>query len=620
MATTDSTRRTAEYLRLIFRQTPGVVWATDRELRLTYVQGRTVRIDETMAERMVGTTVYEFLGTRDPTEPGVAHHLAALAGGNQAFSYVRGDRWFEVVIEPLRDAVGTIIGCVGAAIDVTRQRETTKWLERSVSMLEATLDASEDGILVFDRAGRVTAQNRRFRELWRVPPPLIEQGNDRGLLSFLANQLEDPKAFADRMLDVDASAGRAPADVLRFTDGRVFEGYSMPQLVGDAVVGRVWTFQDVSERERLLKRATFLADATRLLASLDIEKALRGVAHLAVPYLGERCAIDLIRDGAPERIVLLPPDDGADRVPEIHPAALGGHALIYGAAGRSHLSVPLICREKVTGAVTFVAPRTRRYTTTDLDVVKDLAGRAALSIDNARLYEGAREALASRDEFLSIAAHEIRGPLTSIHLAVQGLLRESLPPDAARTVLEVIEREDRRLGRFVDELLDLSRIRTGQLHFEIEEVDAGTVVRDVVSHLSGQVAHAHSTVSVTTRGALVGHWDRMRLEQVVTNLLSNAIKYANGEPIEITAEKSDSRVRIKVVDHGPGIEPALLPKLFDPFERGTQARHFGGLGLGLHISKVIVDGLGGTLTADSRPGEGAAFTVELPIARSPEHV
>jgi signal transduction histidine kinase len=298
---------------------------------------------------------------------------------------------------------------------------------------------------------------------------------------------------------------------------------------------------------------------------------------------------------------------------------LGGHAVIYTDAGRSHVAAPLMCREKVTGALTFVAAQARRYTAADLDVVNDLAGRAALSVDNARLYQGAREALASRDEFLSIASHEIRGPLTSIHLAVQGLMRDVLPPDAAQTALEIIEREDRRLGRFVDELLDLTRIRSGQLHFEIEEVDAGTVVRDVVSQMAGETALAGTSVSVTTNGELIGHWDRLRLEQVMTNLLSNAIKFSEGKPVEVIGEHADAHVRVRVIDHGMGIEPAMLERIFDPFERGTGARNAGGLGLGLHIAKVIVDGLGGTISVNSRFGEGAAFTVELPTARNHDH-
>ena len=572
-------------------------------------------LDAARVERLVGTTIYDFVGSRDPSEPVIAHHLAALAGGRQSFQYHRQDRWFEVLIEPLVDDAGATVGCVGAAMDITTQRETTQQLQRSLSLLEATLDATADGILVVDPQGHVGAYNRRFLTLWRVPRSLVRTGDDPALLSFVADQLEDPEAFLQAVRDLYASPDQDASDVLRFKDGRVFDRYSMPQLVAGDVVGRVWSFRDVTEREGLLRRATFLADATRLLSSLDVRTALTSVAHLAVPYLGELCAVDLIHEGSPERVVVAGGGDSG-RAPELRAGALGGHSIIYTAGSRSHMAIPLMCRDEPVGALTFVAPLSRQYTKADLDLPEELGRRIALSIDNARLYEGARRAITGRDEFLSIAAHEIRGPLASMHLAVQGLMRGSLPPASMRTALEVLQREDRRLGRFVDELLDLGRIRSGQLHFELEEVDLGTVVRDVVSRLSGELAQARSAVTVKTEGAMTGEWDRFRVEQVVTNLLSNAMKYGEGKPIDISAVRSGDRAILKVVDHGIGIEPTMLGKIFDPFQRVVDARNYGGLGLGLHIAKTIIDGLAGTITVDSRLGAGSTFTVELPVSRS----
>jgi signal transduction histidine kinase len=611
-----SRRGPREYLRLIFRQAPGAVWATDRELRLTHVHGRTEIMDDAAAQRMVGTSVYDFVGSRDPSEPLVAHHLAALAGGRQSFQYLRQSRWFGVVIEPLVDDSGTIVGCVAAAIDITTQHETTEKLQGSVSLLEATLDATADGILVVDGEGRVTAYNRRFLTLWHVPDSLIETGDDSALLAFVSEQLDAPTAFLDAARHVYAAPEKDSFDVLRFKDGRVFERYSMPQLVARKVVGRVWSFRDVTERERLLRRATFLADATRLLASLDVKKALMSVAQLAVPYLGDACAVDLIHERNPQRLLAAGDNDDSELPPELHAGVLGGHPGIYTVGFRSHLAVPLMCRDEVVGALTFVAPLGRHYTKADFELPEELARRIALSIDNARLYEGARKAISGRDEFLSIAAHEIRGPLASIHLAAQGLMRGSLPPSGVRTALEVIQREDRRLRRFVDELLDLGRIRTGQLHFEVEEVDLGTVVRDVVSRLSGELEQSRSALTIKTDGSLIGQWDRFRLEQVITNLLSNAMRYGEGKPIDITAARSGDRATIRIVDHGIGIEPTLLNRIFDPFQRVVESRDYGGLGLGLHIAKTIIDGLGGTISVNSHLGAGSSFTVELPMSRS----
>jgi PAS domain S-box-containing protein len=195
MPTNRAQYRPREYLRLIFRQAPGAVWATDRDLRLTHVQGRTGMLDEAESLRLVGTTIHDFVGSRDPSEPVIAHHLAALVGGRQSFQYLRHSRWFEVLIEPLLDDSGTIVGCVGAAMDITTLRETTQQLHRSVSLLQATLNATADGILVVDRQGQVATCNQRFLTLWRVPPTLAIRGDDAALLSFVSDQLDDSERF-----------------------------------------------------------------------------------------------------------------------------------------------------------------------------------------------------------------------------------------------------------------------------------------------------------------------------------------------------------------------------------------------------------------------------------------
>jgi signal transduction histidine kinase len=300
---------------------------------------------------------------------------------------------------------------------------------------------------------------------------------------------------------------------------------------------------------------------------------------------------------------------------EPHPTALSGHGVTYEADGRSRMSVPLVCRSRVIGAMTLVAPRLRHYGDADLELCDELARRMTLAIDNARLYEAARESLAARDEFLAAAAHELRGPLTALRLAVQGLMKGELPPRAARNALEVVQREDGRLGRFIEDLIDLGRIRRGQLRFTLQEVDLGSVVRAVVSRWSAGIARSGSSVSISTEGDLTGQWDGSKIEQVVDSLLSNAIKYGDGKPIEFIVRGSGEDVTLSVVDHGIGIPPGLHGKLFDPYQRAVGASHYGGLGLGLYIARTIVEALGGTIGADSRPDGSTVFRAELPRTR-----
>jgi signal transduction histidine kinase len=217
-----------------------------------------------------------------------------------------------------------------------------------------------------------------------------------------------------------------------------------------------------------------------------------------------------------------------------------------------------------------------------------------------------------RADFLSIVAHEIRSPLTSMHLSVQRLRRRPLPPSDLARALDLVEREDRRLGRFVDELLDVGRIQAGRFAFDFQEVDFAAVVRAAAGPLAGELARSRSSLAITTESTLVGHWDRFRLEQVVTSLLSNAIKFGLGKPIEISLAASDRQAVLRVTDHGQGIAAGMREKIFLPFERAVSARHYGGLGLGLYIVRTIVTGMGGTVGLESERGAGTSFVVTLP--------
>ncbi len=491
-------------------------------------------------------------------------------------------------------------------------------LERTVSLLNATLEATADGILVVDRSRNVMAFNRRFVQLWRIPEELVVNRSDAALLDFVRDQLEDPEDF---MRGIDAlyhHAERESLDSLRFKDGRVFERYSRPQRLSDGeIAGRVWSFRDMTERELLLGRTTFLSEATRLLVSLDVEIALEAVARLAIPYLGDRCAIDLFEASGPRRLLSIARDPDDATPTDLPRTVHAGHATTFASREASYMAIPLRAQSKTLGAMIFAASMGRRYGASDLELGEMLGERVALCIVNARLFRNAQDALRTRADFISIVAHEIRSPLTSLHLAVQRLRRRALsPPDLARA-LDMVERDDRRLGRFVDELLDVGRIQAGRFSFDVHEVDFAEIVREAAAQLGGELARSRSSLSLTTEDSLRGRWDRFRLEQVVTNLLSNAIKFGLGRPIEISLSAVDHTAVLRVSDHGAGIAPEMHEKVFLPFERAVSVQHYGGLGLGLYIVRTIVVGLGGTVQIQSERGKGTSFIVTLPRQSSP---
>jgi signal transduction histidine kinase len=244
-------------------------------------------------------------------------------------------------------------------------------------------------------------------------------------------------------------------------------------------------------------------------------------------------------------------------------------------------------------------------------------------MNRQRAEQHALEALRLRDEFLSVASHELKTPLTSLSLKLQGLGRSvSDEPGSSVAVtaasLNAMRRQVKRLAALVDDLLDVSRISTGRLKLELELVELPGLVREMVARFEPDAQRAGCELIVTTAEPVVGNWDRLRLEQVLSNLVSNAIKYGAGKPIQVRVERAGTRARLVVCDEGIGIEPEALERIFYKFERAVSERHYGGLGLGLYVVRKIVEAMGGTVRAESTPGQGATFTVELPLSRDVE--
>jgi signal transduction histidine kinase len=235
------------------------------------------------------------------------------------------------------------------------------------------------------------------------------------------------------------------------------------------------------------------------------------------------------------------------------------------------------------------------------------------------LAEELREAVQSRDAFLSIASHELKTPLTPLSLKLQSLARAIASAEPQRLLqrlpedMEVLQRQVRRLSDLVDTLLDVSRIATGHMTIQPEPVDIAALVREVADRFEPELARAGCRLQLDGEARRMGQWDPLRLDQVITNLLSNAVKYGMGKPIRVRIEGTGDRVRLVFQDEGIGISPEAIPRIFEKFERGVSDRHYGGFGLGLYVTRELVEAMGGKLSADSQVGAGATFTVELPL-------
>jgi signal transduction histidine kinase len=418
----------------------------------------------------------------------------------------------------------------------------------------------------------------------------------------------------------------------------------------------------VRERTAALSKATadagFMAEASRLLASsLNYETTLTRITCLAVPRLADWCAVDLLEEGESPRMVAAAHADRAkealaweirrryrprpnDSVPRalrtgrsqivavVSDTLLAKRAqdadhlrLLQELGMRSYMIVPLVAHGRTLGAIVFVTGESgRRYGPPDLVLAKDLARRAALAVDNARLYRASQEAERRKDEFLSMLAHELRNPLAPILNATQVLEKIGSADPQAQEMRAIIRRQAYHLARLVDDLLDVARLQSGRILLRRESVDLRDVATRCLETLraAGKATGGEVSLSLGTE-SLVVEGDPVRLDRVIGNLLDNAVKYSPpGGPISVAVERAGSEGVVRVRDRGQGIAPERLPHIFEPFSQAPKSldRSNGGLGLGLSVVRRLVEMHGGKVMAQSPgPGQGSEFVVRLPLAR-----
>jgi signal transduction histidine kinase/tetratricopeptide (TPR) repeat protein len=250
--------------------------------------------------------------------------------------------------------------------------------------------------------------------------------------------------------------------------------------------------------------------------------------------------------------------------------------------------------------------------------ITTLAGAAW---QNAEGFSRVEDAVQVRDEFLAIASHELKTPLTALRLHLEKIQRSMgrSRPSAETTIetvtggVEKISRQADRLTKLIDELLDVSRITAGHLTLQPESLDLARLLRDVVQRQGEEMKKAGCTVTLQAPPTLWGRWDALRVEQVMINLLTNALKYGPGKPIEVRLSNLPGAAQIEVQDQGIGLDPRDAARIFDRFERAVSASHYGGLGLGLYIARQIVEAHQGSIQVKSAPDRGATFTVTLPL-------
>jgi len=288
---------------------------------------------------------------------------------------------------------------------------------------------------------------------------------------------------------------------------------------------------------------------------------------------------------------------------------------VAGLGVRSAMAAPFCVRGVTRGTMVF-GSSFLRYDQADLKFAEAYAQRVGLILENGRLYRRAEDAIKARDEFLSLASHELRTPLTSLGLFAQSIAREAAarPGGTLMSLGQGMLRQAGRLDRLAERLFYATEIGVHAPTLNRETVDLSQLVRDLTLAFSGVAAVAGSKLVSSVDDHVIGNVDANRIEQVVENLIDNAVKFGTGSPIEIELRAHDGTATLSVRDHGLGIPLEEQGELFRRFRRGSTAAGLGGLGLGLHVVREIVEAHGGKVRVDARPGSGSTFTVELPLA------
>jgi PAS domain S-box-containing protein len=375
------------------------------------------------------------------------------------------------------------------------------------------------------------------------------------------------------------------------------------------------------QAERANRQTAFLAEASAALgSSLDYEETLRTVAQLAVPQIADWCAVDVVDEHGDVQRLAVSHIDSAQ-------ASSAGSAVTdvigFGTAlmRPNMIVVPLTAHRRTFGALTFVyADSGRTYSDVDFRFAHDMAYRAALAVENARAYRQVQAANRAKDEFLATLSHELRTPLNAVLGWARMLRGGAVSKEKMDRAFEVVERNALAQLDLVEDLLDLSRVITGKFRLDVQPVNLTATINAAVEAIQPAATAKGITVKVDAgpdESVISG--DEARLQQVIWNLLSNAIKFTlRGGRVTVTLRRHESQFEIEVSDTGEGIEPAVLPYVFDRFRQGDSGttRTHQGLGLGLAIVRHIVELHGGRVdVASPGKGQGATFMISLPFVQ-----
>lgn len=542
----------------------------------------------------IGFSIYVFFWLRRR----IIFPLAVLETGARRIK--EGDYSHHIHLPP-SDEVGALASAFNAM---------SHSIEEKTSRLNATIESTTDGILVADLNQCVTTFNKRFLDIWHLDREMVEAGDDRAMLDAVLSNLEDPKTFLAHVRELYNNPEQEDFTTLALRDGRILERYSRPQQIGDRIIGRVWSFRDVSERYRTEAEMRKLSRAIEASPVSVIITDTMGSIEYVNPKFTE------ITGYSTEEVI-----GQSTNILRSGTHSLDFYKKIWSTIEAGQVWTGEICNRKKNGELYWesaaIAPvkNAQGQISNYVGVREDISKRKQAEAELKNAKEAAEMAAQSKSDFLANMSHEIRTPMNAIIGMNYLALKTDLTPKQ-KFYISKIDSSAKSLLGIIDDILDFSKIEANKLDMEIIDFKLDQVMANLSNVVSGKaqekglelIFDIHLDTPVNLKG------DPLRLGQILLNLTNNAVKFTEtGEivvivqPLEIEADHT--LIQFSIRDTGIGLSKAQQNKLFQSFQQAdaSTTRKFGGTGLGLTISKKLTEMMGGKIWIESESGVGSTF-------------